>query len=37
MITGDHLKIAMETARSLDLGDRIQGREGVIPIIRVIC
>jgi H+-transporting ATPase len=34
MITGDHLLIAMETARSLDLGDKIVGREGVLPIIR---
>lgn len=34
MITGDHLLIAMETARQLDLGDRVAGREGVIPIIR---
>ncbi len=34
MITGDHLLIATETARSLDLGDRIEGREGVFPQIR---
>jgi len=34
MITGDHLKIAMETARQLDLGPRVQGRDGVIPRIR---
>jgi len=34
MITGDHLLIAMETARALDLGDRIPGRPGVVPIIR---
>jgi len=34
MITGDHLLIAVETARQLDLGDRIPGRDGVVPIIR---
>eukprot|EP00601_Ochromonadales_sp_CCMP2298_P009985 CAMPEP_0173263164 /NCGR_PEP_ID=MMETSP1142-20121109/27201_1 /TAXON_ID=483371 /ORGANISM="non described non described, Strain CCMP2298" /LENGTH=731 /DNA_ID=CAMNT_0014198429 /DNA_START=148 /DNA_END=2340 /DNA_ORIENTATION=+ len=34
MITGDHLLIAMETARMLDLGDRVEGRAGVVPIIR---
>lgn len=34
MITGDHLLIAMETARVLDLGDRVDGREGVFPQIR---
>eukprot|EP00598_Pedospumella_elongata_P004046 CAMPEP_0184967086 /NCGR_PEP_ID=MMETSP1098-20130426/584_1 /TAXON_ID=89044 /ORGANISM="Spumella elongata, Strain CCAP 955/1" /LENGTH=932 /DNA_ID=CAMNT_0027488487 /DNA_START=42 /DNA_END=2840 /DNA_ORIENTATION=+ len=34
MITGDHLLIAMETARALDLGDRVEGREGVVPLIR---
>lgn len=34
MITGDHLLIAMETARQLDLGERVEGREGVIPLIR---
>jgi len=34
MITGDHLLIAMETARMLDLGDKIIGRPGVIPRIR---
>lgn len=34
MITGDNLRIAMETARALDLGDRIEGRAGVLPIIR---
>ena len=34
MITGDHLLIAMETARMLELGDRIRGREGVLPVIR---
>lgn len=34
MITGDHLLIAMETARMLDLGDRVDGRAGVVPNIR---
>lgn len=34
MITGDHLLIAMETARALELGDRVEGREGVFPQIR---
>ena len=34
MITGDHLLIAMETARMLELGDRVEGREGVFPQIR---
>ena len=34
MITGDHLLIAMETARMLDLGDKIIGRPGVVPRIR---
>ena len=34
MITGDHLLIAMETARMLDLGDRVEGRSGVVPLIR---
>merc|ERR1711968_173966 len=34
MITGDHLLIAMETARVLELGDRVEGREGVFPQIR---
>jgi H+-transporting ATPase len=34
MITGDHLLIAMETARMLDLGDRVEGRSQVLPIIR---
>lgn len=34
MITGDHLLIAMETARMLDLGDRVVGRDGVVPLIR---
>lgn len=34
MITGDHLLIAMETARMLELGDRISGRSGVVPLIK---
>ena len=34
MITGDHLLIAMETARVLELGDRVPEREGVFPQIR---
>jgi len=34
MITGDHLLIAMETARMLDLGDKVEGRPGVVPLIR---
>mmetsp|Transcript_3655 Transcript_3655/g.7395 ORF Transcript_3655/g.7395 Transcript_3655/m.7395 type:complete len:913 (-) Transcript_3655:78-2816(-) len=34
MITGDHLLIAMETARMLDLGDRVEGRSTVVPLIR---
>lgn len=34
MITGDHLLIAMETARMLDLGDRVSGRQGVVPNIK---
>lgn len=34
MITGDHLLIAMETARMLDLGDKVDGRPGVIPVIK---
>eukprot|EP01040_Poterioochromonas_malhamensis_P015735 gene15735-17668_t len=34
MITGDHLLIAMETARMLDLGDRVSGRNGVVPNIK---
>lgn len=34
MITGDHLLIAMETSRMLDLGDRVEGRSGVVPLIR---
>ncbi len=34
MITGDHLLIAMETCRALDLGDRVPGQAQVVPIIR---
>lgn len=34
MITGDHLLIAVETAKALDLGDRYPGREQVVPRIR---
>jgi H+-transporting ATPase len=36
MITGDHLLIAMETARALDLGDEVETAEGVrlVPVIR---
>ena len=34
MVTGDHLLIAMETARMLELGDRVEGRDGVFPQIR---
>jgi H+-transporting ATPase len=35
MITGDHLLIAMETARQLELGDRVPGHNGVVkPVIR---
>jgi H+-transporting ATPase len=34
MITGDHLLIALETARMLDLGDRVAGQAGVVPLIR---
>eukprot|EP01040_Poterioochromonas_malhamensis_P007396 gene7396-7978_t len=34
MITGDHLLIAMETARMLDLGDKVSGRNGVVPNIK---
>ena len=32
MITGDHLLIAMETARVLDMGDCIQSAEG-LPLL----
>jgi H+-transporting ATPase len=34
MITGDHLLIAKETARQLDLGDRVEGEAQVVPNIR---
>ena len=34
MITGDHLLIAVETAKTLELGDRVPGRDGVVPIIQ---
>jgi H+-transporting ATPase len=34
MITGDHLLIAMETCRALDLGDRVPGQQTVVPVIR---
>lgn len=34
MITGDHLLIAMETARLLELGDVVEGEATVIPVIR---
>jgi len=34
MITGDNLRIAMETARVLELGDRVEGQSGVTPVIR---
>lgn len=34
MITGDHLLIALETARMLELGDRVPGQTGVVPLIR---
>lgn len=34
MITGDHLLIAIETAKMLDLGDRVPGRNAVLPLIR---
>mmetsp|Transcript_5866 Transcript_5866/g.9658 ORF Transcript_5866/g.9658 Transcript_5866/m.9658 type:complete len:582 (-) Transcript_5866:292-2037(-) len=34
MITGDHLLIAKETARVLGLGDRIDGKDDVVPLIR---
>jgi len=34
MITGDHLLIAMETARMLELGDFVEGRDGVVPNIK---
>lgn len=34
MITGDHLLIAVETARVLDLGERVPGEAQVVPLIR---
>jgi len=34
MITGDHLLIAIETAKMLELGDRVPGRSTVLPVIR---
>lgn len=34
MITGDHLLIAVETAKMLELGDRVPGRSTVLPVIR---
>jgi magnesium-transporting ATPase (P-type) len=34
MITGDHLLIAMETAKQLDLGDRVPGSDIVQPYIK---
>jgi len=34
MITGDHLLIAIETAKMLELGDRVPGRSTVLPLIR---
>jgi hypothetical protein len=34
MITGDHLLIAVETAKLLNLGDRVLGSKTVVPIIR---
>ena len=34
MITGDHLLIAVETCKALELGDRVPGREHVVPLIR---
>lgn len=34
MITGDHLLIAMETAKQLDLGDRVPGSDVVQPYIK---
>ena len=34
MITGDHLLIAMETAKQLDLGDHVSGSDIVEPIIK---
>lgn len=34
MVTGDHLLIAIETAKMLELGDRVPGRSTVLPLIR---
>jgi len=34
MITGDHLLIAVETCKALELGSKVPGREGVVPLIR---
>ena len=34
MITGDHLLIAIETSKALDLGERVAGRTEVVPHIR---
>lgn len=34
MITGDHLLIAIETSKALDLGERVPGRAQVVPHIR---
>jgi H+-transporting ATPase len=33
-ITVDHLLIALETARMLDLGDTVAGQAGVVSLIR---
>ena len=34
MITGDHLVIAVETAKMLNLGDEVPGSDTVAPLIR---
>ena len=34
MITGDHLLIAVETAKLLNLGDTVYGTDVVEPLIR---
>ena len=34
MITGDHLLIATETAKLLNLGDKVPGSDVVLPVIR---
>ena len=34
MITGDHLLIAVETAKALNLGDKVAGSDVVEPLIR---